>query len=150
MATKPPSVVDLAWDGDLRFTVRFPAPGSGSGGQDAPVEPPGLVLDSAGKAGPSPVSALAAALAGCMAMDLAHILARGRHPVQDIRAHLEADRSADEPHRFVGVRLHFAVRGDVPADAIERAIALSHDKYCSVWHSLRQDIDFRVTFERTA
>jgi len=39
------------------------------------------------------------------------------------------------------------VRGDVPADRVERAIALSRERYCSVWHSLRQDIDFRTSFE---
>ena len=43
---------------------------------------------------------------------------------------------------------HFVVRGDgIPADRVERAIELSRERYCSVWHSLRQDIDFRATFE---
>ncbi len=81
-----------------------------------------------------------------MAIDVAHILARGRHQVRDIRLHLEGDRSPDEPHRLVAVRLRFEVLGEVPGAAVERAIALSHDKYCSVWHSLRQDIGFQVTF----
>ena len=44
----------------------------------------------------------------------------------------------------------FTVEGDVPADAVERAIALSCEKYCSVWHSMRQDIDFTVSFELIA
>ena len=140
MARKPPAVVDLTWDGDLRFSVHFPNT------PDLPV----LTLDSAGKVGPSPVAALVAALAGCMSIDVAHILTRGRHPVRDIQAHLEAARSDDEPHRIVAVALHVVVQGDVPRDAVERAIALSHDKYCSVWHSLRQDIDFRVTFDLSA
>ena len=47
-----------------------------------------------------------------------------------------------------GVELHFTIEGAAPAEAIERAIALSREKYCSVWHSMRQDIDFQVTFER--
>jgi putative redox protein len=140
VAPKPAVIVDLAWEGDLRFSVSTPRSAAG----DIPAPP--LVLDSAGAAGPSPVTALAAALAGCMAMDVAHILHRGRHTVRDIKAHLEAERSTDEPHRLVGVRLRFDVLGDVPSAVVERAIALSHDKYCSVWHSMRQDIDFQVTF----
>jgi putative redox protein len=43
--------------------------------------------------------------------------------------------------------MHFRVGTTAPAPAIERAIALSHDKYCSVWHSLRQDIGFSTSFD---
>ena len=92
------------------------------------------------------MSALAAALGGCMCMDLAHILTRGRHPFRDIRARLEAERSTDDPHRIVVVRLRFTLAADVPSETVERALALSREKYCSVWQSLRQDIDFQVTF----
>ena len=133
-AAKPPVpvVLDLDWEGDLRFR--------GASGAIS------LVLDSEGQAGPSPVQALAFALAGCMSIDVVHILTRGRLPLQALRAHLEAERHPQDPKRLVGVRLHFAVAGDVPADKVERAIALSREKYCSVWHSLRPDIDFRTSF----
>ena len=47
------------------------------------------------------------------------------------------------------VDLRFSVRGPVPADRVERAIALSREKYCSVWHSLRPDIAFTTSFEVT-
>jgi putative redox protein len=130
---KPPTIVDLRWVGDLEF----------SGTSDTA----SMTLDSAGVAGPSPVQALAFALAGCMATDVAHILTKGRHPLRGLRAHLIADRSPEDPHRFVRVTLHITVEGDVPADASERAIALSREKYCSVWHSMRQDIAFTVTRE---
>jgi putative redox protein len=132
--SKPPIVADLTWTGDLTFS--------------ATVDNASLTIDSSGVAGPSPVEALGGALAGCMSVDIAHILTRGRHPFRVLRSHLVADRAQEEPHRFVRVALHFTVEGDVPADAIERAIALSREKYCSVWHSLRQDIDFTVTFEQ--
>lgn len=138
MPSKPPTVVDLAWQGDLRFLATFPQPSGATS--------PSLVLDSAGTAGLSPVSALGAALAGCMAIDLAHILTRGRHGFRDIRARLEGERSPEEPHRLTRVTLAFTIVGDVPGDAVRRAIALSRDRYCSVWHSLRQDIEFQVTF----
>jgi putative redox protein len=134
--TKPPTVVDLSWIGELRF--------SATSGEAA------LTIDSAGRAGPSPVQALGMALAGCMTTDVAHILARGRHPLRALRSHLVAERAQDDPHRFVRATLHVTIEGDVPRDAIERAIGLSRDKYCSVWHSMRQDIDFQVTFEVAA
>jgi putative redox protein len=134
-AAKPPApiVVDLDWEGDLRFR-----------GTTGAVS---LVLDSASEAGPTPVQALAFALAGCMAIDVAHILKKGRLEPRSLKAHLEAERAPEDPKRLVSVHLHFKVGGKVPADKVERAIALSREKYCSVWHSLRPDIDFRTSFE---
>ena len=58
---------------------------------------------------------------------------------------LHATRAETDPRRFVGVRLHFAVQGAVDPAQLDRAIALSRDKYCSVWHSLRQDIALEIT-----
>jgi uncharacterized OsmC-like protein len=49
----------------------------------------------------------------------------------------------------VSAQLHLHIRGDVPAPAVERAIALSRDKYCSVWHSFRQDIELTTSFDIT-
>jgi putative redox protein len=133
---KPPTVVSLSWLGDLRFAVVS--------------DQASMTLDSAGVDGPSPVQALGAALAGCMTTDVAHILAKGRHPLRALRSRLVAERAQEDPRRFLRVTLHLTVEGDVPRDAIERAIALSHDKYCSVWHSMRQDIAFHVTFDAVA
>jgi putative redox protein len=130
---KPPTVVDLTWVGELTF--------SGMSNKAA------MTLDSAGVAGPSPVQALGFALAGCMTTDVTLILTKGRHPLRALRSHLVADRAQDEPHRFLAMRLHFTIEGSVPADAIERALALSREKYCSVWHSMRQDIDFTTTYD---
>lgn len=130
MAT-PPTIVDLTWTGALTFAGT-------SGGTS-------MTLDSAGVTGPSPVQALGFAVAGCMTVDVAHILGRGRHRFRGLRCHLVADRSQDEPHRLVRLMLHVTVEGDVPLEAVDRAAALSHDKYCSVWHSMRQDIEFRIS-----
>jgi putative redox protein len=130
---KPPTIVDLTWVGDLAF--------SGTSGEAS------MTLDSAGLAGPSPVQALGFAIAGCMTTDVAHILTKGRHPFRALRSHLVADRAPEEPHRIVSMTLHIAVDGDIPRDAVERAIALSKEKYCSVWHSMRQDIAFTTTHD---
>jgi putative redox protein len=131
--TGPRVALDLVWERDLVFRGR-----SGS------VE---LLLDSDGVAGPSPVQALAFALAGCMATDVVHILKKGRLPLTSLRAELKAQRAPRDPKRLVSVHLHFRVGGDVPAAKVERAIALSRETYCSVWQSLRPDIDFVTSFE---
>ena len=80
-----------------------------------------MTLDSAGVAGPSPVQALGFALAGCMTMDVAYILTKGRQPFRALRSHLVADRAQEEPHRIVKMHLQVTVEGDVPADAVARA-----------------------------
>jgi putative redox protein len=130
---KPPTVVDLIWTGNLEFAAKSSRSA--------------LIIDSAGVSGPSPVETLGAALAGCMSVDIVHILTKGRHQFRALRARLVADRAPDDPHRFVHIALSFVVEGDVPRDAVERALQLSREKYCSVWHSMRQDLDLRVTFE---
>ena len=133
MPAKPPVVADLTWQGELRFRAQSGA----------------ATVDVDGDSGDalSPVQALAVSLASCMATDVAHVLRRARLPLAALRAHLVAERAPQHPHRFVKVDLRFTLEGDVPDDRVERAIALSRDTYCSVWHSLRQDIEFTTSFE---
>lgn len=134
--TKPPVVVELTWLRELVFAAK-------SGAME-------LTLDSNGAAGVSPMQALAVGLAGCMAVDLVHILRKGRHDLQRLHARLTGRRAEEEPRRFVEITLHYTITGVVPDSAVQRAIDLSRDKYCSVWHSLRPDIGFTVTFESTS
>jgi putative redox protein len=132
---KPPTKVELLWEHDLVFQAKS-----------------GVVrttLDSGSVAGQSPMQSLAFGLAGCMAMDLVHILHKGRVGLKGLKAELTGHRRLEIPHRFVAVDLHFTVGGDVSPEQIQRAIDLSREKYCSVWHSMRQDIELNVTFEVT-
>ena len=85
---KAPTKVELVWEHDLVFGGRSGA---------API-----TLDSAGAAGPSPVQALVFALAGCMGMDVVHILKKGRHDLRGLAVALVAERAPEEPHRVVG------------------------------------------------
>jgi putative redox protein len=128
---KPPTVVELIWEHELVLAGR-------SG--DAK-----LTVDSAGVEGPSPMQALGFALAACMAMDVVHILKKGRHDLKGLKADLIGQRAQDEPRRFTSIELKYTITGNVPEEQVVRAIQLSRDKYCSVWHSMRQDIDFRVS-----
>ena len=106
----------------------------------------GTRLDWDGRTAPSPVQALAFALAGCMVTDVVLILEKGRHPLRGLTARLQADRAAKQPRRLLRVEVRFTVAGDVPADKVERAIALSRETYCSVWHSLAGDIELTTSF----
>jgi putative redox protein len=129
---KPGVMVELIWAKDLQFGVRTASHA--------------LVLDGDTKAGPSPVELLVAGLAGCMSIDVADIIQKGRHRLTGLRSELKAERRPDAPRRVTKVDLAFHVLGDVPPQVVERAIALSRDKYCSVWHSLRTDIELTTTF----
>jgi putative redox protein len=129
--TKPPTLVELVWDGRLKFTAR-------SGEHE-------WVLDGRTEEGPSPVMALAAALAGCMAIDIVHILTKGRFAIRAFRTGLTGRRAESEPRRFLSIDLRFMIDTTAPAGQIERAVALSREKYCSVWHSLRQDIELSTS-----
>lgn len=133
---KPTVATSLAWQGDLRFTA------STKGGL--------VTIDGDSRAGPSPVESLAFSLAGCMAADVVEILTKGRYALQAFEANLVAERAESPPRRLTRVTLRFILRGDVPAAAIERAIGLSRDKYCSVWHSLESDIEFLTSYEVTS
>lgn len=130
---KPPIHLTLTWNDELRFsalTDRVP-----------------LVIDGRSTAGPSPVEALALGLAGCMAVDIVDILQKGRYQLSAFSTEFTGERAPEPPSRYTSIRLHFRLTTDAPGHAIDRAIALSHDKYCSVWHSLRQDIAFATTYE---
>jgi putative redox protein len=133
MADRPQTSAELTWQGDLRFAAR-------TRGFD-------LAIDGNTRQAPSPMHALAVGLAGCMAIDLVDIITKGRHELRALRATFTGLRAPEPPKRFEEITLHYVITGSVPASAIERAIALSREKYCSVWHSMRQDIDLRVTYE---
>jgi putative redox protein len=129
---KAPTTLELIWEHDLVLKGRS---------ADATI-----VLDSAGQEGPSPVQTLAFALAGCMGMDVVHILRKGRFDLRGLKVSMTAERAQEDPHRITAVAIDFALTGDIPKNQIQRAIDLSHQKYCSVWHSMRQDIPFTATF----
>jgi putative redox protein len=131
MDSKPPSVVELIWEHDLVF-----------GGKAGDAR---MTLDSASAEGPSPMQALALGLAGCMAMDVVHVLKKGRHDLRGLRADLKGMREPEPPRRFTRFELHYTVTGSMAEHVVARAIQLSREKYCSVWHSLRQDIEFDIT-----
>ncbi len=98
-------------------------------------------IDSSGRAGPSPMSLLLEALAGCMGIDVVDILQKGRQEPRNLRVVVRGERPQDPPRRFTRLELEFEIEGDVDTKKAQRAVQLSFDTYCSVFHTLRQDIE---------
>ena len=125
------STLSLEWQGGLRFT---------SGPDGPPIE-----LESSAPGVPSPTQVLAYAVMGCMAMDIAHILEKGRHALRALRVTFEGERAPEPPRRYTMIHLRFDVTTSATQDVVERAIELSRTKYCSVSNTLRPDLDFRTS-----
>jgi putative redox protein len=129
---RPTVEASLEWEGGTRLAGR-----TGGGA---------VALDWDGKEAMSPVQALAVALASCMAADVAIILTRGRQPLRRLAVRIVGERAASEPRRLLRADIRFDLAGDVPDDKVARAIALSRETYCSVWHSLARDIELATSF----
>lgn len=124
--------------------------GEGELFRGGPPEGPEITIDGDGNAGPSPMDALLLALAGCMAVDVLTILEKGRVPVESLEVEVEGDRPDQPPRRFTALRMEYRVRGPGAEHQakLERAVALSRDTYCSVYHTLRRDLDVDIRIRR--
>lgn len=81
---------------------------------------------------PRPMEAVLAGTGGCTAYDVVLILKRGRHDVRGCQVKLQAQRADADPKVFTQIHMHFVVTGrGLNQAAVERAVALSHEKYCS-------------------
>jgi putative redox protein len=108
---------------------------------------PRIEMESSTPGVTSPPEALAYALMTCTAMDVVHILKKGRQDLRALKVKFEGERAETHPRRFVSMHMHFDVTGNVDEAAVERAIELSKTTYCSVWNSLRTDIAVTTTFK---
>jgi putative redox protein len=85
---------------------------------------------------------------GCTAYDVVLILKRGRQDVRGCSVQLKAERADSDPKVFTRIHMHFVVTGRALAAAtVERAIAMSHDKYCSARIMLAKTADITTSFE---
>lgn len=97
---------------------------------------------------PRPMEAVLAGAGGCTAYDVVLILRRGRHDVRGCTVKLNSERAETEPKVFTRIHMHFTVTGKgMSAQAVERAIALSHEKYCSATIMLGKTADITTSFE---
>jgi putative redox protein len=81
---------------------------------------------------PRPMEMVLVGTGGCAAYDVVLILRRGRHDVRGCQVALNAERAPQDPKVFTRIAMKFTVHGrGLPRDAVERAVKLSHEKYCS-------------------
>jgi putative redox protein len=112
-----------------------------------------LTMDGAPDGGgrnlaPRPMETLLAGAGGCTAYDVVLILKRGRHQVTGVQVKTTAERAPVDPKVFTHLHLHFVVSGRaIPAGAVERAIAMSHEKYCSATIMLGKTAEITTSFE---
>ncbi len=97
---------------------------------------------------PRPMETLLAGAGGCTAYDVVLILKRGRHDVRGCSVRLQAERAEVDPKVFTAINMHFTVTGTgIPAVAVERAIQMSHDKYCSATIMLGKTAQITTSFD---
>ncbi|MBS0316967.1 MAG: OsmC family protein [Proteobacteria bacterium] len=97
---------------------------------------------------PRPMETVLAGTGGCTAYDVVLILKRGRHDVRGCTVRLNAERADADPKVFTRIAMHFIVTGrGIPAQAVERAVRLSHDKYCSATAMLAKTAAIETSFE---
>src|SRR6266498_5662483 len=108
-----------------------------------------LIDDAAGGTGPKPIELVAVGLAGCTAFDVITILRQKYHQkVTGYAVNVEADQAERPPQVFTAVRIHHLITGfEIDAAAVEQAIRLSEEKYCSVGAMVQKTAAFNTTYE---
>jgi len=108
-----------------------------------------LLDDAAGGTGPKPIELVAAGLAGCTAFDVITVLRQKYHQkITGYEVRVEADQAERPPQVFTAVRIHHVVTGnEIDVAALEEAILLSEEKYCSVGAMVQKTASFRTTYE---
>ncbi len=126
----------LKWDRDLVFT------GTTRRGYD-------LSFDARVEWGCTPVEALLLSLAGCMAIDVVAILGKMRCAPTALETEVAGTRRTEPPQHFTRVRLVFRLSGppEMTREKVDQALALSMDRYCSVRHTLRPDLEIETVVE---
>jgi putative redox protein len=130
----PVNKATLTWDRDLVFVGRT----------DRGYE---IEFDAAQQWGCSPTESLLLSAAGCMAIDVVSFLRKMRCEIKSYRMDLLGQRNPTPPQRYTSIEMVIGVTGSgLTQRKLERAVSLSREKYCSVYHSLRPDMQVKVDF----
>ena len=122
----------VKWSGQMQFA------GTGNGGHS-------VVMDGDNKAGNSPMELVLIALCGCTAFDVVSILQKKREPFTAVEVRAHAEKAPDPPRVFTDIKLQYWVAGNVARKAVEDAVRLSEEKYCSVAAMLNKTA--RISYE---
>ena len=107
----------------------------------------GIVVDGASKTGSSPMELVLIGLCACTGYDVASILGKKREPFTSIEVRAEAERAATPPTVYTEIRLVYRVGGNVSHKAVEDAVRLSEEKYCSVAAMLHKTVKINYVIE---
>ena len=130
----------LEWKGNFRFegknekglSVNFDAPVKYGGDETAP----------------SPMETLLACLAGCTSFDVISILKKKRQIISGYWVETEGERKEEPPEVFTKIHIKYFIKGEnVTKEAVERAIQLSMDKYCSVGAMIKKTAELTTSYE---
>lgn len=124
----------LTWDKDLIFIGRT--------NRGYEVE-----YDAKQQWGCSPTETLLLSVAGCMAIDMVSFLQKMRVEIKSYKMDIVGERNPTPPQYYTGIEMVINIKGSgLTPKKIERAVSLSQEKYCSVYHSLRKDINVKVSY----
>ncbi|HAK89723.1 MAG TPA: hypothetical protein DHV16_08190 [Nitrospiraceae bacterium] len=124
----------LSWDRDLIFVGRT------NEGYE-------IEFDAHVQWGCKPTDALLLSLAGCMAIDAVMFLQKMKVTIANFKMEIIGERNPTPPQYFKAVEMILHIAGkNIDSKKVDRAIALSHEKYCSVYNSLRKDMDVKVKY----
>ena len=97
-----------------------------------------IIVDGDKTAGNSPMELVLIGLCGCTGYDVVSILRKKREPFNSLEVRAEAERAAEPPTVYTAIKLIYRIGGKVSRKAVEDAIKLSEDKYCSVANMLNK------------
>lgn len=124
----------LTWDKDLIFVGRT------NEGYE-------IEFDANVQWGCKPTDALLLSLAGCMGIDVVMFLQKMRVEITDFKITTTGERNPTPPQYFKAIEMTLHIGGRrLDPQKVDRAVALSHEKYCSVYNSLRKDMDVKVKY----
>ncbi len=130
----PINKATLEWDKDLIFVGRTQ--------QGYEIE-----FDANVQWGCKPTDALLLALAGCMGIDVVMFLQKMRVLLASFKIVITGERNPDPPQYYRKIDMELQIGGKaLDSKKVDRAVALSHEKYCSVYNSLRKDMEVKVTY----
>ena len=110
-----------------------------------------ITVDGDSEAANSPMELVLIALCGCTAYDVVSILRKKREPFRTVEVSAEAEKAVEPPRVYTAIRLTYRVRGNVSRKAVEDAVRLSEEKYCSVAAMLRTTatIAYQIELDRS-
>lgn len=108
-----------------------------------------VLVDGDGKAANSPTELVLIALCGCTAYDVVNILQKKREPPTAVEVSAEAEKAENPPRVYTAIKLLYRIRGEVSHKAVEDAVRLSKEKYCSVGAMLSKTahITYRIEID---